>query len=48
MHTAGKTAAFLVPAFELLIRSDSKWRPRDVGAIVIAPTRELAAQVCVC
>jgi len=42
---SGKTAAFLVPAFELLVRSESQWRPRDVGAIVIAPTRELAMQI---
>ena len=41
----GKTVAFLVPAFELLLRSESTWRPRDVGAIVIAPTRELAKQI---
>ena len=42
---SGKTAAFLVPAFELLLRSESTWRPRDVGAIIIAPTRELAMQI---
>ena len=42
---SGKTVAFLVPAFELLLRSENRWRPRDVGAIVIAPTRELAMQI---
>lgn len=42
---SGKTAAFLVPAFEMLQRSETRWRPRDVGALVIAPTRELAMQI---
>ena len=42
---SGKTAAFLIPAFELLLRSEEKWRPHDVGCIVIAPTRELSSQI---
>ncbi len=42
---SGKTAAFLVPAFELLLRSQETWRPHDVGCIVIAPTRELSSQI---
>ena len=42
---SGKTAAFLIPAFELLLRAEDPWRPRDVGAIVIAPTRELCMQI---
>lgn len=42
---SGKTLAFLIPAVELLHRA--KFMPRNgTGAIVIAPTRELALQVC--
>lgn len=41
---SGKTLAFLIPAAELLHRA--KFMPRNgTGAIVIAPTRELALQV---
>lgn len=41
---SGKTLAFLIPAVELLHRA--KFMPRNgTGAIVIAPTRELALQV---
>ena len=42
---SGKTVAFLVPAFQLLGSSLTDWDPLDVGALVIAPTRELASQV---
>lgn len=38
----GKTAAFLVPIFQLLINNDSF---RNKKALVIAPTRELADQI---
>lgn len=41
---SGKTLAFLIPAVELMHRA--KFMPRNgTGAIVIAPTRELALQV---
>eukprot|EP01091_Cochliopodium_minus_P009458 TRINITY_DN2331_c0_g1_i1.p1 TRINITY_DN2331_c0_g1~~TRINITY_DN2331_c0_g1_i1.p1 ORF type:complete len:807 (-),score=330.05 TRINITY_DN2331_c0_g1_i1:22-2442(-) len=41
---SGKTLAFLVPLLEKLFRS--KWNVDDgLGAIVIAPTRELAVQI---
>ncbi|KIY93643.1 ATP-dependent RNA helicase DDX18, partial [Monoraphidium neglectum] len=41
---SGKTLAFLIPAAELLQRA--KFMPRNgTGAIVIAPTRELALQI---
>jgi len=43
---SGKTVAFLVPAFQLLGSSLTDWDLLDVGALVIAPTRELASQVC--
>lgn len=42
---SGKTAAFLIPAFDLLLRSEEAWRPHDVGCIIIAPTRELSSQI---
>lgn len=38
----GKTAAFLLPAFQLLLHNE---RLRGSTAIVIAPTRELAVQI---
>lgn len=41
---SGKTLAFLIPAVELLHRA--RFMPRNgTGALVIAPTRELALQV---
>jgi ATP-dependent RNA helicase DDX18/HAS1 len=44
---SGKTLAFLIPAVELMHRA--KFMPRNgTAAIVIAPTRELALQVCFC
>ncbi|KAG8458877.1 hypothetical protein KFE25_004211 [Diacronema lutheri] len=43
---SGKTLAFLVPLFELLARRAEPLKPAQIGAIVIEPTRELAAQVC--
>ncbi|EKX42052.1 hypothetical protein GUITHDRAFT_141524 [Guillardia theta CCMP2712] len=42
---SGKTAAFLIPAFELLLRLEEKLKMHEVGALVIAPTRELAMQI---
>src|SRR5687768_6978028 len=41
---SGKTAAFLLPILELLGRTTSAL-PRRVRALVLAPTRELAAQI---
>ncbi|KAL5520774.1 DBP4 [Sanghuangporus sanghuang] len=41
---SGKTLAFLVPVLEMLYRK--KWGPQDgLGALIISPTRELAAQI---
>lgn len=42
---SGKTVAFLIPAFEMILRSEDPWGKHDVGAIIIAPTRELALQI---
>ena len=42
---SGKTLAFLLPLYELLARRETPLTPKQVGALVIEPTRELAAQV---
>lgn len=42
---SGKTLAFLIPTVQILLRREEKWKPHEVGAIVIAPTRELALQI---
>ena len=41
---SGKTLAFLIPAMEILIRTDFQ-QSQGVGIIVITPTRELALQI---
>lgn len=43
---SGKTLAFVIPILELLLRrsKQEKWKQNEVGAIIISPTRELAAQ----
>lgn len=43
---SGKTLAFLIPMLELLLRHHLEWpwKPTEVGAIIVSPTRELAAQ----
>ncbi len=42
----GKTASFSLPLLQLLAKDfDPKTRPRKVRALVLVPTRELAAQV---
>lgn len=41
---SGKTLAFLIPAMEMLIRTDFQ-QNQGVGIIVITPTRELAIQI---
>lgn len=40
----GKTAAFLVPVFAHMLRDEHR-KPNVPGALVIAPTRELAIQI---
>ncbi|TXT10944.1 hypothetical protein VHUM_01695 [Vanrija humicola] len=42
---SGKTLAFVVPVLERIVRSEHKFKRGEVAAIVIAPTRELAAQI---
>lgn len=43
---SGKTLAFVVPLLELLLRRHREWpwKPTEVGAVIISPTRELATQ----
>lgn len=43
---SGKTLAFVIPILEILLRraKQEPWKPIEVGAIIISPTRELAAQ----
>jgi ATP-dependent RNA helicase RhlE len=41
----GKTAAFALPILDELLRIDPGGHPRPIRALVLAPTRELAAQI---
>lgn len=43
---SGKTLAFVIPILEILLRraKQEPWKTTEVGAIIISPTRELAAQ----
>ncbi|XP_017092153.2 probable ATP-dependent RNA helicase DDX55 homolog [Drosophila bipectinata] len=44
---SGKTLAFLVPLLEILQRrhKETPWGPKEIGALIISPTRELARQI---
>ncbi|XP_036336604.1 probable ATP-dependent RNA helicase DDX55 homolog [Rhagoletis pomonella] len=44
---SGKTLAFLVPMLEMLQRrhTDMPWNPKEIGGLIISPTRELAYQI---
>ncbi|GAA6004818.1 ATP-dependent RNA helicase SPB4 [Rhodotorula paludigena] len=42
---SGKTLSFVIPVLEKLLRREQPLGKREVGAIVIAPTRELAIQI---
>lgn len=44
---SGKTLAFIVPLVEILLRRQNQnpWRPNEIGALIISPTRELAFQI---
>lgn len=42
---SGKTIAFIVPLLEILQKRKEKWKPTEIGAIIISPTRELAVQI---
>lgn len=44
---SGKTLAFGIPIVEMLLKREQarKWKRCEVGALVLAPTRELAGQI---
>ncbi|KZT35069.1 DEAD-domain-containing protein [Sistotremastrum suecicum HHB10207 ss-3] len=42
---SGKTLAFVIPIIERLIRRTERLKSKQIGAIVISPTRELAEQI---
>ncbi|XP_071495241.1 ATP-dependent RNA helicase DDX55-like [Diadema antillarum] len=42
---SGKTLAFVIPILEILQRREQPLKKREVGAIIITPTRELATQI---
>lgn len=44
---SGKTLAFLVPLLEILQRRhrETPWGAKEIGALIISPTRELARQI---
>jgi ATP-dependent RNA helicase RhlE len=41
----GKTAAFALPIIDRLLRTRTRPAPRSVRSLILAPTRELAAQI---
>lgn len=41
---SGKTLSFLIPIVEMILRNPSVLKKRQVGALVLSPTRELAQQ----
>ena len=42
---SGKTLAFAIPVLEILLRSSMTSKIYEVGALVIAPSRELSSQI---
>ncbi|KAM3483578.1 hypothetical protein MY8738_002999 [Beauveria namnaoensis] len=42
---SGKTLAFLLPLVQRLLRQEEPTKRHHVGAIIVSPTRELAAQI---
>ncbi|KAI9158601.1 ATP-dependent rRNA helicase SPB4 [Paramyrothecium foliicola] len=42
---SGKTLAFLIPVVQRLLRLEEPTKKHHVGAIIVSPTRELAAQI---
>ncbi|KAH8117380.1 DEAD-domain-containing protein [Phellopilus nigrolimitatus] len=42
---SGKTLSFVIPIIEKLVRRQHRLRKSEIGALVISPTRELAAQI---
>ncbi|KAI5477116.1 DNA/RNA helicase, DEAD/DEAH box type [Pseudohyphozyma bogoriensis] len=42
---SGKTLAFVIPVLEKILRRETPLGKREIGAIVVSPTRELATQI---
>lgn len=42
---SGKTLSFGIPVFEILLRRETPFRKHEIGALIVAPTRELAGQI---
>jgi ATP-dependent RNA helicase RhlE len=42
---SGKTAAFALPILAGLMKNEGRRKPMSVGALILAPTRELAVQI---
>ncbi|CCX06437.1 putative DEAD/DEAH box helicase [Pyronema domesticum] len=42
---SGKTLAFLIPVIERVLRATEQTKKNQVAAIIVSPTRELAAQI---
>ena len=42
---SGKTLSFGIPVFEILLRRETPFKKHEIGALVVAPTRELAGQI---
>ena len=42
---SGKTLAFVLPIIEILQKREYKLKNNEIGALIISPTRELAAQI---
>ncbi len=43
---SGKTGAFLLPMLQMLSEDGNPVQPNSIKALILTPTRELAAQVC--
>lgn len=41
---SGKTLAFIIPMIEILLRRDESLKKKQIGGLIISPTRELASQ----
>ena len=42
---SGKTLAFAIPVIEIMLRSFTSTRIHEIGALVLAPSRELSSQI---
>jgi ATP-dependent helicase YprA (DUF1998 family) len=42
---SGKTLAYVLPILEILLGLEESLKPKEIGALIISPTRELAKQI---